>query len=79
MPRRRSGAERLRSALLWWTGIALAVLIWHAAARTQPQYVLPGPRTTWTALLGLIRDEELGAPRSCSPSSAAPSDSASPA
>ena len=61
MPRRRSGGERLRSALLWWTGIALAVLIWHAAARTQPQYVLPGPRTTWTALLGLIRDEELGA------------------
>ena len=52
MPRRRSGAERLRSALLWWTGIALAVLIWHMAARTQPQYVLPGPRTTWTALLG---------------------------
>ena len=41
MPRRRSGAERLRSALLWWTGIALAVLIWHAAARTQPEYVLP--------------------------------------
>ena len=46
MPRRRSGAERLRSALLWWTGIALAVLIWHTAARTQPEYVLPGPRST---------------------------------
>ena len=60
MPRRRSWAERLRSALLWWTGIALAVLIWHMAARTQPQYVLPGPRTPWTALLGLVRDGELG-------------------
>mgnify|MGYP000689126088 CR=1 FL=1 len=61
MPRRRSGAERLRSALLWWTGIALAVLIWHTAARTQPEYVLPGPRSTWEALVGLVRDEELGA------------------
>ena len=40
----RSRAERLRSTVLWWVGIALALLVWHAAARPQPAYVLPSPR-----------------------------------
>ena len=60
MPRRRSGGERLRSALLWWTGIVLGVVIWHLVARSQPAYVLPGPQATWEALLDLARSGRLG-------------------
>ena len=56
----RSRAERLRSTVLWWVGIALAVLIWHAAARSQPAYVLPSPQATWAALLGLAGRGRLG-------------------
>ena len=56
----RPAARRLRSPLLWWTGVALAILIWHLMARSQPEYVLPGPQTTWKALVGLIRHDELG-------------------
>lgn len=50
----RSRAERLRSAVLWWAGILLAVLIWHLVARSQPAYVLPGPGATWEALVDLV-------------------------
>ena len=60
MPERRSRAERLRSALLWWLGLALAVAIWHVAALGQPAYVLPGPAAVVEALEGLAREEELG-------------------
>ena len=60
MHERRSRAERLRSALLWWTGIALGVVIWHLAARSQPAYVLPSPQAAWEALLELIRSTRLG-------------------
>ena len=56
----RPAARRLRSPLRWWTGVALAILIWHLVARSQPEYVLPGPQTTWKALVGLIRHDELG-------------------
>ena len=56
----RSRTERLRSAVLWWVGIALALLVWHAAARSQPAYVLPGPQATCQALLDLIRGGRLG-------------------
>ena len=56
----RPAARRLRSPLLWWTGVALAILIWHLVARSQPEYVLPGPQTTWKALVGLIRPDEPG-------------------
>ncbi len=59
MPERRTRAERLRSALLWWLGLALAVAIWHVAALSQPAYVLPGPAAVIEALLELARDEEL--------------------
>ena len=50
----RSRTERLRSAVLWWAGILLAVLIWHLVARSQPAYVLPGPGATWEALVDLV-------------------------
>ena len=60
MPERRSRAERLRSALLWWLGLALTVTIWHVAAFGQPAYVLPGPAAVVEALEGLAREEELG-------------------
>ena len=54
-------APRWRVVLLWWLGLALVLLAWEAASWSQPRYVLPGPAATWEALLGLIRDEELGA------------------
>ena len=54
-------APRWRVVLLWWVGLALVLLAWEAASWSQPRYVLPGPAATWEALLGLIRDEELGA------------------
>jgi len=60
MHERRSRAERLRSALLWWTGIVLGVVIWHLVARSQPAYVLPSPQAAWEALLELIRSKRLG-------------------
>lgn len=60
MPQRRTRAQRLRSALLWWAGVALAVAIWHVAARSQPAYVLPSPSVTARALAELVRDDELG-------------------
>ena len=60
MHERRSRAERLRSALLWWTGIALGVVIWHLAARSQPAYVLPSPQAAWVALLEMVRSKKLG-------------------
>ena len=60
MQEQRSGAERLRSAVLWWAGIALAVLVWHLASRSQPAYVLPGPQTTWEALVDLVHGKRLG-------------------
>ena len=60
MHERRSRAERLRSALLWWTGIALGVVIWHLAARSQPAYVLPSPQAAWKALLEMVRSKKLG-------------------
>ena len=60
MHERRSRAERLRSALLWWTGIALGVVIWHLAARSQPAYVLPSPQAAWEALLEMVRSKTLG-------------------
>ena len=53
-------APRWRVVLLWWLGLALVLLAWEAASWSQPRYVLPGPAATWEALLGLIRDEELG-------------------
>ena len=53
-------APRWRVVLLWWLGLALVLLAWEVASRSQPSYVLPGPAATWEALLGLIRDEELG-------------------
>ena len=56
----RSRAERLRSAVLWWAGILLAVLIWHLVARSQPAYVLPGPGATWEALVDLVDRGRLG-------------------
>ena len=58
--RSRTTAERWRSHLLWWAGLALAVLLWHLAARGRPEYSLPGPAATWRALEGLVADEELG-------------------
>ncbi len=59
MPDQRTAVERLRTTVLWWAGILLAVLIWHLAAGSQPDYVLPGPVAAWHALLGLVRDEDL--------------------
>ena len=56
----RSRAKRLRSAVLWWAGILLAVLIWHLVARSQPAYVLPGPGATWEALVDLVDRGRLG-------------------
>ena len=56
----RTRTERLRSAALWWVGIALAIIVWHVAARSQPAYVLPGPQATWEALLDLARSGRLG-------------------
>lgn len=56
----RTRTERLRSAALWWVGIALAIIVWHVAARSQPAYVLPGPQATWAALLDLARSGRLG-------------------
>lgn len=56
----RSRAERLRSAVLWWAGVLLAVLIWHLVARSQPAYVLPGPGATWEALVDLVDRGRLG-------------------
>lgn len=56
----RPAAERWRSRILWWAGIVLAVLVWHLAARGQPEYTLPGPAAAWQALKGLVADEELG-------------------
>ena len=49
----RSRTQRLRAVALWWAGIALAVLVWHLVARSQPAYVLPSPQATWAALLDL--------------------------
>lgn len=58
--RTRTAAGRWRSRILWWAGIALAVLIWHLVSRSRPEYVLPGPVATWHAFEGLVADEELG-------------------
>lgn len=47
------------SGLLWWAGIGLAILIWYRAALNQPEYVLPGPKATWQAFLGLVEGGDL--------------------
>ena len=52
---------RWRAVLLWWAGLAAIVLVWYLTAARYPSYACPGPQATWEALLGLIRDEELGA------------------
>ncbi|OLL15498.1 ABC transporter permease [Actinomyces oris] len=59
-PERPSRLARWRARLLWWAGVGLAILIWYWAALGRPEYALPGPETTWRALLGLIDDGGLG-------------------
>ena len=52
-------SPRWRAVLLWWVGLAAMVVVWDLASASYPVYAFPGPRATWEALLGLIRDEEL--------------------
>ena len=52
-------SPRWRAVLLWWVGFAAMVVVWDLASASYPVYAFPGPRATWEALLGLIRDEEL--------------------
>lgn len=59
MNHRSPRSPRWRSALLWWLGLAVVVVVWEVIARDQPAYALPSPTATWQALLDLVRDEEL--------------------
>ncbi|MBV7412879.1 ABC transporter permease subunit [Dermabacteraceae bacterium TAE3-ERU27] len=56
MPPTPVEGSRVRSTLLWWSGVAAILLAWQIAALYQPAYVLPGPLPTLRAL-GELWDE----------------------